>query len=179
MAAMSIHGDCSVCRSLICQRSLPACMPCSGRELLGPTIGLLGRYYQRSSTVMFEFSDHPMSRCPDHPITKAARRKNRGPRQACSWLGGWKFAAPQPVILKERPLLPRMKDLNRRSHHSLPLPIHPTRSQIGVTLTLAVSFASSASFAVNQPTAPHCANSCSGLGSQATFGLIFVPKLAS
>jgi hypothetical protein len=60
-----------------------------------------------------------------------------------------------------------------------PLPIHPTRSQIGVTLTLAVSFASSASFAVNQPTAPHCANSCSGLGSQATFGLIFVPKLAS
>jgi hypothetical protein len=136
---MSIHGDCSVCRSLICQRSLPACMPCSARELLGPTIGLLGRYYQRSSTVMFEFSDHPMSRCPDHPITKAARRKNRGPRQACSWLGGWKFAAPQPVILKERPLLPRMKDLNRRSHHySTPspcIPCHPTSSQNGVRLT--------------------------------------------
>jgi hypothetical protein len=31
-------------------------------------------------------------------------------------LTGWKFAAPQTVILKERPFLPRMKDLNRRSH---------------------------------------------------------------
>jgi hypothetical protein len=30
-------------------------------------------------------------------------------------LAGWKFAAPQPVILKERSPLPRMKDLNWRS----------------------------------------------------------------
>ena len=39
-------------------------------------------------------------------LTKAARRK---------------FAAHPPVILKERPLLPRMKDLNRRSPFPLPL----------------------------------------------------------
>jgi hypothetical protein len=36
---------------------------------------------------------------------------------------GWKCAAPQPVILKERPLSPRMKDLNRRSPLRSPLPI--------------------------------------------------------
>src|SRR6476661_5562659 len=41
---------------------------------------------------------------------------------------GANFAAPQPVILKERPFLPRMKDPNRRSP---PTPLlYP--SQIGV-----------------------------------------------
>jgi hypothetical protein len=34
-----------------------------------------------------------------------------------------KIAAPQPVILKERPLLPRMKDLDRRSPLCSPLPV--------------------------------------------------------
>jgi hypothetical protein len=41
-------------------------------------------------------------------------------------LRGAIIAAPQPVILKERPLLPRMKDLNWRSR-TLPLPgLFPT-----------------------------------------------------
>ena len=66
--------------------------------------------------VVKRFSDHG-----DYPITDAARRK---------------IAAPQPVILKERPFLPRMKDPNRRSHllcapplptcHSTPF--HPTHT---------------------------------------------------
>jgi hypothetical protein len=50
-------------------------------------------------------------------------------------LAGWNFAAPQTVILKERPFLPRMKDLNReaiplpRLARPLPLPGDPTASQ--------------------------------------------------
>jgi hypothetical protein len=50
-------------------------------------------------------------------------------------LAGWNFAAPQTVILKERPFLPRMKDLNReaiplpRLARPLPLPWDPTASQ--------------------------------------------------
>jgi hypothetical protein len=47
---------------------------------------------------------------------KDARRKPGSPDKLAVGLTGWKFAAPPPVILKERPFLPRMKDLNRRSH---------------------------------------------------------------
>jgi hypothetical protein len=47
---------------------------------------------------------------------------NRGfPDEPAVGLAGWKIAALNLVILKERPLLPRMKDLNWRSP-PLPLP---------------------------------------------------------
>jgi hypothetical protein len=72
---------------------------------------------------------------PDHvrsPGSLKLRGAKRGPRQARRWLDGWKFAAPQHVILKERPFLPRIKDLNRRPL-LLPLP-PPGSSQIGVYL---------------------------------------------
>jgi hypothetical protein len=47
------------------------------------------------------------------------------PDEPALGLAGWKFAAPQPVILKERPPLPRMKDPNRRSPLYLPPPPSP------------------------------------------------------
>jgi hypothetical protein len=64
-----------------------------------------------------------------------ARRKTGVPDKPAVGLMGWKFAAPQPVILKERPPVPRMKDLDRRSHPwhpSLSIPLHPMSSQFGV-----------------------------------------------
>src|SRR5207302_10062230 len=48
-----------------------------------------------------------------------------------------KFAAPQRVILKKRPPLPRMKDPKRRSPLCSPLPVYPqpaTHPPIGVLL---------------------------------------------
>jgi hypothetical protein len=74
-------------------------------------------------------------------------RKTRGatgvPDEPDVGLAGWNFAAPQTVILKERPFLPRMKDLNReaiplpRLARPLPppggIPPHPSPSQFGVS----------------------------------------------
>jgi len=57
----------------------------------------------------------------DHGAHKP-RGANRGPDEPAVGSTGWKFAAPQPVILKERPSLPRMKDLNWRSPLCSPLP---------------------------------------------------------
>jgi hypothetical protein len=60
------------------------------------------------SAVRFLFSDHRITRCPDHPISlrRAAQKSPRLKR----------------VILKERPPLPRLKDLKRRSPLCSPLP---------------------------------------------------------
>ncbi len=59
---------------------------------------------------------------PDSGVWPRLRRwirscgvKSGVPDEPAVGLAGWKFAAPQLVILKERPLLPRMKDPNWRS----------------------------------------------------------------
>jgi len=57
----------------------------------------------------------PITRCPDKLITRLRRAVQTGPDKPAVGLTGWKFTAPQTVILKERPFLPRMKDLNRQS----------------------------------------------------------------
>jgi hypothetical protein len=52
---------------------------------------------------------------PNPKPNKAAQRETEAPAKPCFWLGGVEIAALPTVILKERPFLPRMKDLNRRS----------------------------------------------------------------
>lgn len=65
-------------------------------------------------------------------ITRRRAAQNGVPDKPAVGLAGWKFAAPQPVILKERSLLPRMKDLNREAiPGTLPPGGHPTLSQPG------------------------------------------------
>jgi hypothetical protein len=87
---------------------------------LDPSVdqGLLFPIKQVSSVFLRVFcgedlvSDHPISRSPDHP--KAARRKIGVPDEPAVGLAGWKFAAPQPVIVSERRSR-ESNDLNRRS----------------------------------------------------------------
>ena len=78
----------------------------------------------RKSTGAGKRRENPWVLLSNHVRCRRLRRSRRfrkprgakpGPRQAADGLVGWKFAAPQPVILKERPFLPRMNDLNWRS----------------------------------------------------------------
>jgi hypothetical protein len=56
---------------------------------------------------------------PIPAISERRAAQTRVPDEPDVGLAGWNFAAPQTVILKERPFLPRMKDLNREA---IPLP---------------------------------------------------------
>jgi hypothetical protein len=48
-------------------------------------------------------------------VNKDARRNNRGPRQARSWLGGVAIGALQSVMVSEAPLLRRVEPSRSRS----------------------------------------------------------------
>ncbi len=74
----------------------------------------LGSDQLSSVLISGELLPFPITRCPDHPILEAARRK---------------IAAPQPVIVSERRSR-ESNDLDRRSLTYTPLPVGPTSSQV-------------------------------------------------